>query len=202
MEIAYDLCNWGAQTSIVIRSPTHVLTKEYGIQRPRKGPFSLKKDTERSFVMPTIKDIKDDQIKFTNGQEKQYDAIVFATGFKSTVRKWLKDDGGLFNEEGMPKHKSPNHWKGEYGIYCVGFASARLFGISNDAKNIANDISQLCVVNEGAANEYSVNECVVNEGAANECAANEYSINECVVNALNMMRAPYKDKNDYSNFCK
>ncbi|XP_076938272.1 putative indole-3-pyruvate monooxygenase YUCCA10 [Bidens hawaiensis] len=193
MEIAYDLCNWGAQTSIVIRSPIHVLTKElvqlgmyllkyisctfidkmvltlskllygdldrYGIQRPRKGPFSLKKDTGRSpvidvgtiskikageiEVMPTIKDIKDDQIKFTNGQEKQYDAIVFATGFKSTVRKWLKDDGGLFNEKGMPKHKSPNHWKGEYGHYCVGFASARLFGISNDAKNIANDISRL-----------------------------------------------------------
>ncbi|XP_076938288.1 putative indole-3-pyruvate monooxygenase YUCCA11 [Bidens hawaiensis] len=187
MEIAYDLCNWGAQISIVICSP----------------------------VMPAIKDIKDDQIKFTNGQEKQYDAIVFATGFKSTVRKWLKDDrglfnekgmpkhkspnhwkgeyglycvgfasaglldtcayqgvsatrnekqfdaivfatgfkstvrkwlkddGGLFNEKGMPKHKSPNHWKGEYGLYCVGFASAGLFGISNDAKNIANDISRL-----------------------------------------------------------
>ncbi|XP_076947164.1 putative indole-3-pyruvate monooxygenase YUCCA10 [Bidens hawaiensis] len=193
MEIAYDLCNWGAQTSIVICSPTHVLTKglvqlgmyilkyipcifvdkmvltlskllygdldRYGIQMPRKGPFSLKKDTGQSpvidvgtiskikageiEVMPEIKDIKYDQIKFTNGQEKQYDAIVFATGFKITVRKWLKDDGGLFNNKGMPKHKIPNHWKGEYGLYCVGFASAGLFGISNDAKNIANDISQL-----------------------------------------------------------
>ncbi|KAI3706024.1 hypothetical protein L1987_76277 [Smallanthus sonchifolius] len=74
MEIAYDLCNWGAQTSIVIRSP---------------------------------------------------------------------DDGGLFNEAGMPKHKSPNHWKGEDGLYCVGFVSAGLFGISNDAQNIANDISRI-----------------------------------------------------------
>ncbi|XP_076938296.1 putative indole-3-pyruvate monooxygenase YUCCA10 [Bidens hawaiensis] len=85
MEIAYDLCNWGAQTSIVIRIPIHVLTKElvqlgmyllkyipctfvdkmvltlskllygdldrYGIQRQRKGPFSLKKDTGRSPVI-------------------------------------------------------------------------------------------------------------------------------------------------------
>ncbi|XP_076915823.1 putative indole-3-pyruvate monooxygenase YUCCA10 [Bidens hawaiensis] len=85
MEIAYDLCNWGAQTSIVIRSPKHVLTKELG------------------------------QLGMMMGSR-------------------------LFNEKGMPKHKSPYHWKGEHGLYCVGFASAGLFGISNDAKNIANDI--------------------------------------------------------------
>nr|GEV92455.1 putative pyridine nucleotide-disulfide oxidoreductase, class-II [Tanacetum cinerariifolium] len=115
MEIAYDLCNWGAQTSIVVRNP----------------------------VMPAIKDIEDDMIKFADGQKGQFDAIVFATGFKSTVRKWLKDDGDLFNEKGMPKRRSPNHWKGEDGIYCVGFARAGLFGISNDAKNIANDIAQM-----------------------------------------------------------
>ncbi|KAI3695852.1 hypothetical protein L1987_78854 [Smallanthus sonchifolius] len=193
MEIAYDFCNWGAQTSIVIRSPVHVLTKElvqlgmyllkyipcskvdkmvltlskllygdlsgYGIQRPFKGPFCLKKETGRSpvidvgtiskiktgdiQVMTNIKEIKGDQVKFTNGRERQFDAIVFATGFRSTVRKWLKDDGGLFNEVGMPKHKSPDHWKGENGLYCVGFASAGLFGISNDAQNIANDISEI-----------------------------------------------------------
>ncbi|XP_076954774.1 putative indole-3-pyruvate monooxygenase YUCCA10 [Bidens hawaiensis] len=193
MEIAYDLCTWGAHTSIVVRSPVHVLTKElvqlgmyllkympcefvdkmvlmfskllyggmggYGIQRPLNGPFWLKQKTGRSpvidvgtiskiktgeiKVVKAIVDIKGDLIKFTNGQEKQFDAIVFATGFRSTVRRWLKDDGGLFNEKGMPKHKSPNHWKGEDGIYCVGFASAGLFGISNDAKNIANDISQI-----------------------------------------------------------
>ncbi|MFS7908021.1 putative indole-3-pyruvate monooxygenase [Helianthus anomalus] len=93
--------------------------------------------------MTSIKDIQGDVIKFTNGQERQFDAIVFATGFKSTVRKWLKEDGGLFNEKGMPKHKCPNHWKGENGLYCVGFASAGLFGISNDAKNIANDIFRI-----------------------------------------------------------
>ncbi|XP_076938277.1 putative indole-3-pyruvate monooxygenase YUCCA11 [Bidens hawaiensis] len=154
MEIAYDLCNW-----VLKHQSLFVARYIYGIQRPLKGPFSLKKDTGRSpvidigtiskikageiEVMPAIKDIKDDQIKFTNGQEKQYHAIVFASGFKSTVRKWLKDDGGLFNEKGMPKHKSPNHWKGEYGLYCVGFESVGLFGISNDAKNIANDISRL-----------------------------------------------------------
>ncbi|KVI07494.1 probable indole-3-pyruvate monooxygenase YUCCA10 [Cynara cardunculus var. scolymus] len=193
MEIAYDLYNWGAQTSIVIRSPVHVFTKEivqlgmyllqylpcsivdsivlmcgkllygdlseYGIQRPVKGPFRIKQELGRSpvidvgtigriktrdiQVMTTIEDIDENQIKFTDGTEKHFDAIVFATGFRSTVRKWLKDDGGLFNEKGMPMHKSPNHWKGDHGLYCVGFASAGLFGISNDAKNIADDIFRI-----------------------------------------------------------
>ncbi|KAI3757137.1 hypothetical protein L6452_04671 [Arctium lappa] len=193
MEIAYDLYNWGAQTSIVIRSPVHVFTKEivqlgmyllqylpcsivdrivimcgkllygdlseHGIQRPVKGPFLIKRELGRSpvidvgtiariktrdiKVMSTIEEVNEDLIKFTDGTEKHFDAIVFATGFRSTVRKWLEDDGGLFNEKGMPKHKSPNHWKGDHGLYCVGFASQGLFGISNDAKNIADDIFRI-----------------------------------------------------------
>ncbi|KAJ0750382.1 putative indole-3-pyruvate monooxygenase [Helianthus annuus] len=159
MEIAYDLCNWGAQTSVVVRSPTHVLTKElvqlgmyllkyipctfvdkmvlmlskllygdlgrYGIRRPIKGPFLLKKKPG-------------DHLLLMLGQFQRLERETL-----STVRKWLKDDGGLFNEKGMLKYKSPDHWKGENGLYCVGFASAGLFGISNDAKNIANDISRI-----------------------------------------------------------
>ncbi|XP_076905884.1 putative indole-3-pyruvate monooxygenase YUCCA11 [Bidens hawaiensis] len=116
VEIAYDLCNWGAQTSIVVCSPIHVLSKELvqlGMYMLKYIPCSF----VDKMVMTAIEEIKGYQIKFTNGQERQFDTIVFATGFKSNVRKWLKDDGGLFNENGMPKHKSPNHWKGEHGLY-------------------------------------------------------------------------------------
>ena len=41
-------------------------------------------------VTPAIENIEGDMIKFADGQKGQFDAIVFATGFKSTVRKWLK----------------------------------------------------------------------------------------------------------------
>ncbi|CAA3018128.1 probable indole-3-pyruvate monooxygenase YUCCA11 [Olea europaea subsp. europaea] len=190
MEIAYDLSNWGAQTSIVVRSPVHVLTKrivqlgmvllkivpchlvdniilnlskftygnlsDYGLQRPSKGPFYLKRITGRSPVIdvgtvgkikaqeikvfPSINKINRDCIQFANGDTKSFNAIVFATGYRSTVRKWLKDNGGLFNEEGMPKKRVPSHWKGENGLYCAGFSRSGLFGISNDAKSIAQDI--------------------------------------------------------------
>ncbi|XP_076939826.1 putative indole-3-pyruvate monooxygenase YUCCA11 [Bidens hawaiensis] len=134
MEIAYDLCNWGAQTSIVVRSPvcelialphTCVYQGASATRNAIQRTIHDQKETGRSptidvgkiskiktgdiEVMTAIEEIKGDQIKFTNGQERQFDVIVVATGFKSTVRKWLKDDGGLFNENGIPKHKSPNH---------------------------------------------------------------------------------------------
>ncbi|KAL7126410.1 hypothetical protein ABFS83_14G185100 [Erythranthe nasuta] len=190
MEIAFDLSNWGAKTSLVVRSPVHFLTEgmvklgmvllkylrvdlvdkfllmlskfkygnlnEYGIERPSKGPFYLKKATGRSpvidvgtiakirareiHVLPSIVNVNGSFVRFVNGETENYDAIVFATGYKSTVRRWLKDDGGLFGEDGMPRKGNQNHWKGQNGLYCAGFARAGLFGISNDAKAISQDI--------------------------------------------------------------
>ncbi|KAM5562497.1 hypothetical protein ABKV19_017626 [Rosa sericea] len=152
MEIAYDLSNFGANTSIVVRSPVHVLTKEivfigmvllkylpvkvvdgivmfltkwkfgnlskYGIQIPTMGPFYIKENKGQSpiidvgtiekiksgeiQVLPSITSIEGNEIWFESGYLKCYDAIVFATGYKSTVLKWLKvcstcDLGGLFS---------------------------------------------------------------------------------------------------------
>ncbi|KAG5245998.1 indole-3-pyruvate monooxygenase YUCCA [Salix suchowensis] len=190
MEIAYDLFYWGAHTSIVARSPVHVVSKEivflgmcllkylpcrvvdfiaitaskinfgdiskYGIQRPTEGPFYIKATTGRSptidvgavqkiktgeiQVFPSVASIKGNEITFENGKSKRYDAIIFATGYRSTVLDWLKDGKELFNGNGMPKLRFPNHWKGENGIYCAGFSQKGLMGISVDAQRIAADI--------------------------------------------------------------
>ncbi|PIN07671.1 Flavin-containing monooxygenase [Handroanthus impetiginosus] len=131
----------------------------YGIERPSQGPFFLKRTIGRApvidvgtiakiqareiEVLPSIKKVEGEYIHFKNGDAKPYDAIIFATGYKSVVKKWLKDDGELFNDDGMPKKRCPNHWKGENGLYCVGFARAGLFGISRDAKAIAHDIKAI-----------------------------------------------------------
>ncbi|GMI93042.1 hypothetical protein like AT1G21430 [Hibiscus trionum] len=191
MEIAYDLWNWGANTSIVIRNPVHVLTKEmvkiamimlqylpvkvvdkitvaisklkygklskYGIRRPREGPFHLKAKTGRSAVidvgtiskikageikvLPGMKYMEDKEIVFANGETGRFDAIVFATGYKSTVRNWLKGSYESFDEKGMPTKSYPEQWRGENGIYNAGFSRGGLQGISNDAQNIARDIA-------------------------------------------------------------
>jgi indole-3-pyruvate monooxygenase len=49
----------------------------------------------------------------------------------------------MLNNDGFPKKDYPNHWKGENGLYCAGFARRGLAGISVDAKSIANDITEI-----------------------------------------------------------
>uniref|UniRef100_A0ACD5X7E5 Uncharacterized protein n=1 Tax=Avena sativa TaxID=4498 RepID=A0ACD5X7E5_AVESA len=191
MEIAYDLATHGANTSIVIRSPIHVMTKEvirlgmtlshhlplnlvdnllvmatkfifgdlsrHGIIMPKMGPMILKSKTGRSTVIDVgtvglikrgiiqvqgnISNIMGKKVKFQCGDEISFDSIVFATGYKSTSNAWLKNDGSMLNENGLPIKEYPNHWKGENRLYCAGLARRGLAGIATDAKNIANDIN-------------------------------------------------------------
>ncbi|KAG5035910.1 hypothetical protein AAZX31_04G194800 [Glycine max] len=193
MEIAYDLNDWGANTSILIRNPVHVFTKElinegmrmlkhlpvhvvdniitslanmeygdlskYGIYQPKKGPFHLKFITGRAPVIDvgTIEKIKEGAIKvipshivrienkkviFENDAEKEFDVIVFATGYRSVANKWLKDYKYVLNDEGMPNNDFPNHWKGDRGLYCAGLSNRGLFGVKMDVEAIADDINQ------------------------------------------------------------
>ncbi|KAF0894695.1 hypothetical protein E2562_001986, partial [Oryza meyeriana var. granulata] len=142
MEIAYDLATHGAHTSIVVRSPVHIMTKElirfgmtmvqnlglpmktmdsflvmaanlffgdlskHGIMRPKMGPLLLKSQTGRSAVIDVgtaklikggiikvfqgISKINTNNVEFHGGRQIPFDAIVFATGYKSTVNTWLK----------------------------------------------------------------------------------------------------------------
>ncbi|XP_059281751.1 LOW QUALITY PROTEIN: probable indole-3-pyruvate monooxygenase YUCCA11 [Lycium ferocissimum] len=157
--LKYIPCNVVDQMVTLLSRLAYGDLSVFGLTRPNKGPFYLKKATgkspvidvgtlnkikqEKIKVLPSIRKIEKNYVKLTDGKRKQFDALVFATGYKSTVTKWLKDDGLLFNENGKPKKGSPCHWKGEKGIYCVGFASLGLFGISSDAKNVAEDINRI-----------------------------------------------------------
>ncbi|ERN08816.1 probable indole-3-pyruvate monooxygenase YUCCA11 [Amborella trichopoda] len=193
MEIALDLSNHGAETSIVVRNSIHVMNKElihmgmrllryfpmalvdrlmvfcsiwlygdtskFGIRRPEEGPFLLKCKTGRSPILDlgTIKKIKTGDIKvmnaiayirgnevrFSNNEKPVFDAIILATGYKSTIKAWLKDEDGFFIQDGMPRAKYPNHWSGPNGLYCAGLSKRGLFGVSEDAMNIATDIYSL-----------------------------------------------------------
>ncbi|KAH7850138.1 hypothetical protein Vadar_028433 [Vaccinium darrowii] len=191
MEIAFDLTLHGAKTSIVVRSPVHILSRgmvylrfammkygipfaaveyfmvllsklrygdltKYGIQRPKEGPFSLKENygkypvidvgtcdkikSGEIKVLPAVASIRGDEVEFVNGNSHPFDAIIFATGFKRSTNKWLKGDNYLLNEDGIPKPKYPDHWKGENGLYCAGLSRRGLYGAGMDAQNIANDI--------------------------------------------------------------
>ncbi|EHA8589432.1 Flavin-containing monooxygenase [Cocos nucifera] len=200
MEIAFDLSNHGARTSIAIRSPFNVMTKElirlgmvlakylpirlidslllmvskfkygdlskYGLVRPDLGPLSLKAATGRSAVIDvgTVARIKSGEIQvvkepihitgnevtFSDGKSYQFDAIIFATGYKSTANTWLKDYDFILNKDGFPKQEFPNHWKGINGLYFAGMARRGLQGVSMDAQNITIDIAEIVNGSNGA----------------------------------------------------
>ncbi|KAJ0979714.1 hypothetical protein J5N97_015188 [Dioscorea zingiberensis] len=191
MEIAYDLSCSGAVSSIVVRSPVHIVSKEiwllgmllmkvfsislvdivvlflcylkygntskYGIARPTKGPFYLKANTPiypvldtgtfhkiksgEIQVLPSVKSIKGNTVTFMNGKIYHFDVIIFATGYRCLTKKWLKGGDDLIDGEGMAKQKFPKHWKGGNGLYCAGLGRRGLYGIAEDALNIANDIN-------------------------------------------------------------
>ncbi|CAF2147413.1 unnamed protein product [Brassica napus] len=131
-------------------------TDRLGIHRPKTGPLELKNVTGKSPVldvgamslirsgkikiMEGVKEITKNGAKFMDGQEKEFDSIIFATGYKSNVPTWLQGSD-FFTKEGMPKTPFPNGWRGGKGLYTVGFTRRGLLGTASDAVNIAGEIA-------------------------------------------------------------
>ncbi|WVZ71632.1 hypothetical protein U9M48_020199 [Paspalum notatum var. saurae] len=135
-------------------------TARYGLRRPSLGPFTMK-DTTSSYpvfdvgtyakirtgeirVFPAaLKSVCGNIVELMDGKCHPFDAIVFATGYRSTVRKWLKAEDGLIGNDAMAARRYPEHWKGENGLYCAGMVRRGVYGSGEDAKLIADDISML-----------------------------------------------------------
>lgn len=50
----------------------------------------------------------------------------------------------MFSEkDGFPREPFPDGWKGEFGLYAVGFTKRGLLGTHLDARRIAEDIEHL-----------------------------------------------------------
>ncbi|EOY30801.1 hypothetical protein QUC31_020087 [Theobroma cacao] len=131
-------------------------TEKFGLRRPEFGPLELKSRSGKTPVLDvgTLAKIKSGNIKvypgikrltyraaeFVNGRKENFDAIVLATGYKSNVPQWLKETDFFSETDGLPRKSFPNGWKGECGLYAVGFTKRGLLGASIDAKRIAEDM--------------------------------------------------------------
>ncbi|BAS95011.1 indole-3-pyruvate monooxygenase YUCCA2 [Oryza sativa Japonica Group] len=131
-------------------------TSQFGLKRPSLGPLELKSLSGKTPILdigtlakiksgdikvrPAIRRIAGQQVKFVDGRSEQFDAIVLATGYKSNVPCWLKDQGLFSEKDGLPRKAFPNGWKGERGLYSVGFSRRGLMGTAADARRIAHDI--------------------------------------------------------------
>ncbi|KAI4319345.1 hypothetical protein MLD38_032951 [Melastoma candidum] len=128
---------------------------KYGLKRPAMGPLELKNALGKTSVLnigalskirsghitivPGIRRLAPGQVELVNGQTLDVDSVILATGYRSNVQTWLKDSK-FFMKEGYPKGEFPNGWKGNAGLYAVGFTKRGLSGASMDATRIARDI--------------------------------------------------------------
>ncbi|KAG9137676.1 hypothetical protein Leryth_011416 [Lithospermum erythrorhizon] len=133
-------------------------TNSYGLRRPMKGPLELKNTQGKTPVLdigalerirsgeikvvPGINKFSNNNVELVNGEFLDIDAVVLATGYCSNVPYWLKENQ-MFSENGFPKSPFPHGWKGQVGLYAVGFTRRGLAGASSDAMNIAQHIGKV-----------------------------------------------------------
>ncbi|NP_001358724.1 putative indole-3-pyruvate monooxygenase YUCCA5 [Zea mays] len=128
-----------------------------GIRRPAcGGPLQLKNARGRTPVLdigalarirsghvrvvPGIRRLFRGGAELQDGRRVAADAVILATGYHSNVPQWLKGSD-FFTEEGYPRVAFPHGWKGESGLYSVGFTRRGLSGVSSDAVKVAQDIA-------------------------------------------------------------
>ncbi|XP_026662124.1 indole-3-pyruvate monooxygenase YUCCA2-like [Phoenix dactylifera] len=132
-------------------------TKKYGLARPKMGPLQLKITTGKTPVLDvgTFSKIKSGQIKvvpgidrfadngveFVDGKREDYDAVILATGYRSNVPSWLKEEEFFDEKDGFPRKPFPNSWRGKNQVYATGFTRRGLLGSSMDAHRVAEDIA-------------------------------------------------------------
>ncbi|CAD6202166.1 unnamed protein product [Miscanthus lutarioriparius] len=135
-------------------------TEKHGLRRPKLGPLEIKNIAGKSPVLDVgawsfiksgnIKIVPEVEsftggngVRFVDGNEMAFDAVIFATGYRSNVPFWLKDDGELFTEDGKAKAEqaSGDWWRGPNGLYRVGFSGRGLLGSGADALRAAADIA-------------------------------------------------------------
>ncbi|XP_042067032.1 probable indole-3-pyruvate monooxygenase YUCCA4 [Salvia splendens] len=149
---------------LVMATLTLGQTEGFGLPRPKIGPIGLKNATGKTpvldvgafaliksgkiKVMKGVREITKRGAKFMDGQEKEFDSIILATGYKSNVASWLKGSD-FFTEDGMPKASFPNGWMGNDGLYVVGFTRQGILGTSSDALKIAADIAHKLRIMKG-----------------------------------------------------
>ncbi|XP_062188749.1 probable indole-3-pyruvate monooxygenase YUCCA9 [Phragmites australis] len=130
--------------------------EKLGIRRPSGGPLELKNTRGRTPVLdigalarirsgdikvvPGIKRFFHGGAELVDGRRVAAEAVILATGYHSNVPQWLKGSD-FFTQEGYPRAPFPDGWKGQSGLYSVGFTRRGLSGVSSDAVKVAQDIA-------------------------------------------------------------
>ena len=126
--------------------------EKYGLKRPSQGMLqqiavasripvidvgTVRKIREGAIkVAPDIAEITEQGARFADGKQSEFDAIIFATGFRPGFARLLAPDV-------QPGRSGVNARASELGLYLIGFhnpVTGLLREISIEAEQIADDI--------------------------------------------------------------
>lgn len=125
--------------------------EKYGIVRPKEGILAqidagripmidigtvAAIKAGRIGIAPDIASFTGDGVRFVNGVEKNFDAVIFATGYRPAY-------GGLLPAELRPGKSGVDARSSELGVYLVGFdnpVTGLLREIGIEARAVAKDI--------------------------------------------------------------
>jgi cation diffusion facilitator CzcD-associated flavoprotein CzcO len=147
----------------LLNVPLLILTtgrlEKIGLRRMSKGPRRLVKEDGRAPIVDigTLKKIRDGAIKlrgglarftrdsvvFQNSSAEAFDAIIFATGFRTDLRQMLPDADGVLDANGYPRISGAP--SGQPGLYFCGTTispAGQFHAIGVEAKRIARLASE------------------------------------------------------------
>lgn len=155
------LPNWiGDPIGVLLRRLTVGDLSKYGLPTPKMPPAKQLRTTGKTpvidigtidhikvgniKVLPGIAYFDDDAVAFTNGEKRQFDAVILATGYSPKIEELLEDTRGLLDPYGLPKNCIA---EGKHkGLYFLGFdnyvAGGILGVIYRDSEQIAKNIAQ------------------------------------------------------------
>ena len=81
-------------------------------------------------MLGNISNIKGGIVEFENMNERTFDAIVFATGYKSTANKWLKVHSNINVWSTMQQNYFHNNW-----VICV-LTNLYIFVVIGDSRMV------------------------------------------------------------------
>ncbi|KAL9341051.1 hypothetical protein Peur_067270 [Populus x canadensis] len=140
MEISLDLCNNDAQVSLAVRDK--VKCSDPGSLAPNVYLYVLLFQLLLKHVVCGVQRFTASGAEFVDGHVENFDSVILATGYRSNVTSWLKEDNFFNEKDGYPRNPFPDNWKGKNGLYSVGFTRRGLLGSSIDAQRVAEDIAR------------------------------------------------------------
>ncbi|CAL4920890.1 unnamed protein product [Urochloa decumbens] len=132
-------------------------TEKHGLRRPKLGPLEIKNVTGKSPVLdvgawsliksgnikiaPEVESFTGGNgVRFVDGNEMDFDAVIFATGYKSNVPSWLKVRGQVVVLNQTPKrHPDCSRKKKNDTLIHVPIADTRVWQHTQDGELFTED---------------------------------------------------------------